>query len=303
VAQTPIENLDLLDPAAVAKLGRLELIATRIVEGLVAGRHRSPYRGCSVEFAEHRGYSPGDELRTIDWRVLARSDRYYVKQFEEQTNLQAMLVVDASGSMGFGAKAVPKLRYAQMAAACLARMMLHQSDAVGLALLGSELKAYVPPRSKASHLRAILDVLGAATAGGDGSLAGHLHDLAKRMKRRGMFMVFSDCFEDVEVLLQALHHLRARGHETLLFHIMAPEELTFDLGKWSTFEDLEIPSMRVELDPASVRKMYLEEVRVFLDRLRAGCGEVRCDYVPLTTDQPLADALAYYLARRAARMK
>ena len=160
MAQAPTEHLDLLDPAVVARLGQLELIATRIVEGFVAGKHRSPYRGCSIEFAEHRGYSPGDEMRLIDWRVLARSDRYYIKQFEEETNLQSLLVVDASGSMGFGLKTVPKLRYAQMAAACLARMMLHQGDAVGMALLGANLKMYVPPRSKASHLKALLDVLG-----------------------------------------------------------------------------------------------------------------------------------------------
>lgn len=299
----PYNGLDLLDPAVVARLGQLELIATRIVEGFVAGKHRSPYRGCSIEFAEHRGYSPGDEVRLIDWRVLARSDRYYIKQFEEETNLQAMLVVDASGSMGFGLKTVPKLRYAQMAAACLARMMLHQGDAVGMALLGSNLKAYVPPRSRPSHLKAVLDALGDAQAEGDASLAGHLHDLAQRMKRRGMFMIFSDCFEDLEALLKALHHLRSRGHETLLFHIMAPEELSFDIGRWSQFEDLENPSERIELDPAAIRKAYLERVREFLDQLQRGCGEVRCDYIPLTTDQPLADTLAYYLARRAARMK
>jgi uncharacterized protein (DUF58 family) len=299
----PANHVDLLDPAAVARLGQLELIATRIVEGFVAGKHRSPYRGCSVEFAEHRGYSPGDELRLIDWRVLARSDRYYIKQYEEETNLQAMLVVDASGSMGFGLKTVPKWRYAQMAAACLARMMLHQCDAVGLAMIGANLNAYVPPRSTPGHLKAILDVLGNARAGGDASLAGHLHDLTKRLKRRGMFMIFSDCFEDLDLLLNALHHLRARGHETLLFHIMAPEELTFDLGKWSQFEDLEGAAPRIELDPRTVRKMYLEQVKAFLDRLQAGCGEVRCEYIPLTTDRPLADTLAYYLARRAARMK
>jgi len=299
----PQNDLDLLDPAAVAKLGRLELIATRIVEGLVSGKHRSPYRGCSVEFAEHRGYSPGDEVRLIDWRVLGRSDRYYVKQFEEETNLQALLVVDASGSMGFGLSTVSKLRYAQMAAACLARMMLHQGDAVGLAMLGTKVRAYVPPRSRPSHLGTLLDTLREAIAAGDASLAGCLHDLARRIRRRGMFIIFSDCFENPESLLNALYHLRARGHETLMFHIMAPEELSFDLGHWSQFEDLERPGQRIELDPGAIRATYLERVQAFLDLLQAGCGEVRCDYIPLTTDQPLADTLAYYLARRAARMK
>jgi len=298
-----VDYLDLLDTEAVNKLGPLELIATRIVEGFVSGKHRSPYKGCSIEFAEHRSYSPGDEVRLIDWRVYARRDRYYVKQFEEETNLQTLLVVDASGSMTFGMGTVPKLRYAQMAAACLARMMLHQGDGVGLAVLESAMSAYIPPRAKASHLQAICQTLDGVRGGGDASLAGHLHDLATRMKRRGMFMIFSDCFDDTEATLNALHHLHARGHEALLFHIMAPEELSFDFRRFSQFEDLEAAAYRLELDPAAIRKGYLERVRAFLDRLRQGCGEVRCDYVPITTDQPLGDTLAYYLARRAARMK
>ena len=188
-----VNYLDLLDTDAVNRLGQLELIATRIVEGFVSGKHRSPYKGCSIEFAEHRSYSPGDEIRLIDWRVYARRDRYYVKQFEEETNLQVLLVVDASGSMTFGMRTVPKLRYAQMAAACLARMMLHQGDGVGLAVLEAAMSAYIPPRAKASHLQAVCQTLNQVRGGGDASLAGYLHDLATRMKRRGMFMIFSDC--------------------------------------------------------------------------------------------------------------
>ncbi len=287
----------------VSKLGQLELIATRIVEGLVSGKHRSPYRGCSIEFAEHRGYSPGDEIRLIDWRVYARSDRHYIKQFEEQTNLQALLVVDASGSMGFGLSTVTKLRYAQMAAACLGYMMLHQSDAVGLATLGAGLETYIPPRSRANHFQVILEALERTTPGGDASLARQLHDLARRIKRRGMLLVFSDCLDDLDALLNALHHLRVRGHEVLLFHTMAPEELSLNFNRWTRFEDLEIAGRRLDLDAPAIRQQYLAKVRAFLNRLRDGCGETRSEYLPWSTDQPLADVLGYYLSRRAARIK
>ncbi|MHC4442384.1 MAG: DUF58 domain-containing protein [Planctomycetota bacterium] len=294
---------DLLDPAEVSKLGQLELIATRIVEGFVSGKHRSPFKGCSVEFAEHRAYSPGDEVRLIDWRVYAKRDRYYIKQFDEETNLQTLMVIDASGSMGFGLSTVTKLRYAQMAAACLARIMLHQQDAIGISVIDTNLREYVPPRSNPGHLQVLLEYLSKVQPRGETSLAPLLHELAKRIKRRGLIMIFSDCYDDVEALIKALHRLNTRGHETMLYHTMAPEELAFSFNRWSRFECLEIPGWQMNLDPAAIRKEYLKRVKIFLDRLQQGCGEVKCDYVPLTTDKPLGDTLAYYLARRAARMK
>jgi len=300
----------LLDPAALSKLGPLELIAARVVEGFLSGKHRSPFKGSSIEFAEHRLYTPGDEVRLLDWRVLGRSDRYYIKQYEKETNLQAMLVLDASGSMGFGAStsatrggSVSKLRYAQMACACLARMMLHQGDAVGLSVIDTKVRHHVPPRSNPSHLRVLLEAMSRCVPGGETSLAKVLNDLAKRIKRRGMVMLCTDAFDEVEPLLNALRLLRTRGHEVLLFHVLAPEELSFSFTRWARFECLEVAGMRIELDPASVRGRYLERVKIFLDQLRQGCGEIGCDYLPLTTDKPLGDALSYYLARRAARMK
>jgi len=296
-----IQHIDLLDSEAMSRLGQLELIASRIVEGFLSGKHRSPYKGSSVEFAEHRHYSPGDETRLIDWRVLARSDRYYIKQFEEETNLQCLLVVDASGSMGFGHSTVTKLRYAQMAAACLARMMLYQRDAVGLAVLDTGVRTFIPPRSRASHFRVLVEALGETVAIGETSLAKRLHDLAKRIKRRGMVIVCSDCFDDLDDLMNSLHHLRSRGHETILFHTMAPEELSFAFSRWSRFECLEVDGHRIDLAPASIRKEYLQRVGDFLSKLELGCGEIGCDYMPLETSRPLADALAFYLSRRAAR--
>ncbi len=296
-------GMDLLDPDVLSKLGSLDVIATRVVEGLLAGKHRSPYRGSSVEFAEHRLYSPGDELRMLDWRVLARSERHYIKQFEEESNLNAVLVLDASGSMAFGRRTVTKLRYAQIACACLARMMLHQRDAVGLAVADTRLREFVPPRSRPGHLRVLIDALHRTVPGGETSLSTTLHELARRVKRRGLVILCSDCFDDVEELLKALHHLRARGQDLLLLHVMAPEELTFDFTRWSQFESLEVIGQRLDLDPAAIRTAYLERVSIFLDRLQEGCGEMECDYMPLTTDQSLGDLLAFCLSRRAARIK
>jgi uncharacterized protein (DUF58 family) len=295
--------MDLLDPAALSKLGALEVIAPRVVEGFLSGRHRSPYKGSSVEFAEHRLYSPGDELRMLDWRVLARSERHYIKQFEEESNLQATLVLDASGSMSFGQSTVSKLRYAQIACACLARMMLHQRDAVGLAVADTRLREHIPPRSRPGHLRVLLDAMQRANPRGETSLSVTIDELARRLKRRGLVVLCTDAFDDVEILLKALHHLRARGQELMLLHIMAPEELSFHFTRWSRFESLETTGQRVELDPAGIRAAYLERVQIFLDRLQSGCGEIECDYMPLTTDQALGDTLAFYLARRTARMK
>ena len=293
----------LLDPTEVARMGRLEVVATRVVEGYLAGMHRSPFKGSSVEFAEHRPYAPGDEMRMIDWRVYAKSDRYYVKEFEEETNLAAMLVVDASGSMGFGASTVTKLQYAKMTAAILARLLLNQQDGVGLAVIDKTLRSYVPPRAIARHFNPIIESLTRAEPAGETSLAEVLHELAQRTRRRGMMVLCSDCFDDLESLRGAFHHLRSRGHQLLLFHIMAPEELSFDFTQWTHFEDLESGERRVDLDPPTVRRHYLEQVGAFLRGLRGMCGEIGIEYMPITTDQPLGEALAGYLKRRVAMRK
>jgi uncharacterized protein (DUF58 family) len=292
----------LLDPAVLMKVGPLDVVATRVVEGYLAGRHRSPFKGGCVEFAEHRPYSAGDEIRLMDWRAFARRDRYYIKQYQEETNLQAALVLDASGSMGFGQSTVSKFRYAQVACACLARLLLQQGDAVGLATFDTKVRYHLPARSARGHMHAVLDTLEHTTTGGETSLANILHDLARRFRRRGLMIIASDCFEDVDPLMRGLRRLRACGHDLVLLHVMAPEELTFAFDRWSQFECLETGT-RLELDPAAVRHQYVERVRAFLEQLRKGCRQVECDYCGLVTDQPLGDALAYCLASRAARMK
>ena len=293
----------LLDADAITQVRQLEVIATRIVDGYLSGRHRSPYTGSSPVFAEHRAYSPGDEVRVIDWRIYAKTDRYYIRKFEEETNLQAHLVVDASGSMGFGMATVSKLHYSLVACACLARLMLSQQDAVGLAVIDTQVRSYVPPRTRPSHFGVLLDEMTRVKPGGETSLAAVLHELARRLRRRGLVIICSDAFDDVQPLTHALHHLRTRGHETLLLHVMAPEELTFSFRKWSRFQCLEVPGQRIDLEPSVIRDDYLRRVRAFMEELRDGCAEAKCEYAPLATDRPVGDALSYYLRRRAARIK
>ena len=298
-----LQHHDLLNPAELSKVGHLELLSRRIVDGYLSGRHRSRSKGGCVEFDEHRLYSPGDELRLIDWRVLARTDRAYIKQFEEQVSLQSTLVIDASGSMGFGHSTLSKFDYARVCAACLARLILRQTDSAGLALIGEGIESYVPPRSTAHHLQALLSQLTVASTAGETSLANALNELAQRSRRRGLILIFSDCFDDVASFSKALKLLRARGHETLLFHIMAPEELRFEFDQWSRFECLEVDGRRVDLEPAEIRDDYLGEIRDFLRRLKRVCGDAGCDYFPMTTDMPLCDTLTRYLRLRMARIK
>ncbi len=299
-------HLDLLDPEALARLGRLELIARQVVEGFVSGRHKSPYKGFSVEFAEHREYCPGDDIRDIDWRVYGKSDRYYIKQYEEETNLRATILLDASGSMkyaGHASRGVSKFRYAQMLAGSLAHLMLHQSDAVGLATFDTLVRRFIPPRSRASHLRVLLEEMGATEPGGETALSDIFHDIAERVARRGLIVIISDLFDDVDRLMGGLHHFRYKRHEVLLMHVMAPEELSFPFASWSQFRDLENDGHRVQLDPRSVRDQYLRAVAAFIEQLRREAGRMRIDYVQIDTATPFDKALSAYLARRMAKKK
>ncbi len=301
--------LTLLNPEALGKISRLELIARGVVEGFVSGRHKSPYRGFSVEFAEHRQYAPGDDIRDLDWRVYAKSDRYYIKQYIEETNLRATMLLDASGSMDYtGDRAarldgepLSKFRYAQYLAASLAYMLIHQQDAVGLVTYDTAVRRYIPARSRASHLTVLLQALTETAPGSETSIAPIFHDIAERVRRRGLVIVFSDLFDDPDEILTALHHFRFKKHEVVLFHVLAEEELTFPFDAASIFEDLEVDDHHVQLDPLAVRGAYLDKVREFLGRIETGCGQMDVDYVPVTTSKPFDDALADYLAARRAR--
>ena len=300
------DYMRLLDADALSKIGRLELIARGVVEGFVAGRHRSPYRGFSVEFAEHREYVPGDNPRDLDWRVYGKSDRYYIKRYIEETNLRATILLDASGSMDFtgersarrNGSRLSKFEFAQYFAASLAHLMIHQQDAVGLVTFDTEVRRYVPARSRTSHLRVILQELHQTEPGDETGLAPIFHDIAERVHRRGLIVVISDLFDDPDDLLNAIHHFRYRKHEVIVFHIMAEEELTFPFDRWSLFRDLELVDRKVQLDPRSIRAAYLDEVRKHIAKIEAGCGRMHVDYVPVTTTEDFDVALATYLARR-----
>jgi uncharacterized protein (DUF58 family) len=301
----------LLDPQALAKIHRLELIARGVVEGFVSGRHKSPYKGFSVEFAEHRQYVPGDDIADLDWRVYGKSDRYYIKQYIEETNLRATLLVDCSGSMKYAGtlaakhdgRRLSKFEYAQFLAASLAHLMIHQQDAVGLVTFDTAVRRYIPARNRISHLRVILQELSDIKCGSETSMAPVFHDIAERVHRRGLVIIISDLFDDPAAILKALHHFRYRKHEVMVLHVLADEEVTFPFGNFSDFRDLEVDGRRVQLDPRAIRAEYLSQLRRHVKMLEMGCGQMSIDYIQLSTRDSFEEALAHYLAERRARVK
>lgn len=294
---------DLVDPEVMDQIGNLELLSRTVVDGLLAGKHRSTTKGGCCEFAQHRQYAPGDEIRQIDWQVYARNDRYFVKQFEEETNLHGVVALDTSGSMKFGLSTDSKLDYAKKAAACLARLLLHQRDAVGVSILHDTRPSFLPPKQNAAHLQAILSTLQSAKPSDGGSLGVQIRASIPRMRRRGLFVLFSDCFGDLAELAAALRVVRARGHDVVVMHVLAPEEIHFDFRRWSSFSSLEIAGQKVNLDPAAVRDAYLERMRTFLAELQDLVTGLGGEYVRMTTNQDLAETLGWFLRGRAAKGK
>jgi uncharacterized protein (DUF58 family) len=292
-----------LDPQVLAKLHGLELRARRIVEGYVSGLHRSPFHGFSIEFAEHREYVPGDDLRYVDWKVFGRTDKVYLKQYEEETNLITYLLLDASESMTYRSRwaALSKLEYAQCLAAALAYLVLQQQDSVGLATFDTELRTLVRPSSNPSHLKQLLHVMEETQPRRKTAMGPIFHDLAERWKKRGIVIVFSDLFDDVASILSGLKHFHHRRHEAILFHVLDPAELDFNFDRTTLFKGLEqLPE--VLTDPRALRKAYRAEVQAFLQQLRRGCRGLRIDHVLLRTDQPLDVALSAYLSHRMTRV-
>jgi uncharacterized protein (DUF58 family) len=287
------------DPTALSRYGGLALVARETVEGFLTGVHKSPYKGYSVEFAEHRQYYPGDEIRHLDWRVLGKTDRLYIKEYEEETNLKAYLLVDASGSMAYRGKHRGKFEYAQQVAACLAYLMLHQLDAVGIVTHDTRIRQILPPRANAKHLLRILQILGQTTPGGETSLAPLWHELAgHQIKRRGMVVILSDCFDDIDRVALALRHFRHRRHDVILFHVLAPEEIEFPFRRLTQFQSLEASSDKMVVDSSRLRQEYLERFGQFCRQLRERAHGIGVDYHLLRTDEPLDRALGIYLNRR-----
>jgi uncharacterized protein (DUF58 family) len=289
------------DPTELRKYGGLTLLARHIVEGYLTGVHRSPYKGFSVEFAEHRQYEPGDEIRHIDWRAFGKTDKYFVKEYEEETNLKAYLLVDSSGSMAFrGSKKAPsKFEYAQHVAASLAYLMLHQMDAVGLITLDTKVRDLIPPKATPKHLLRVLTTLEKTLPGGETAMAPLWHELAgHHLKRRGMVLILSDFFDQLDPLMKALRHLRHRNHEVVLLQVLAPEELDFPFKRLTQFRNLEGRDHKVLVDTRRLRDDYLKNFERFRTDLKERAGRLHVDYHLLRTDQPVDRALGIYLSRR-----
>ena len=295
------EQSELVDPAVMDQIGHLELLSRTVVDGLLAGKHRSTTKGGCCEFSQHRQYAPGDEIRQIDWQVYARNDRYFIRQFEEETNLHAIVALDTSGSMRFAMSTESKLDYSRKAAACLSRLLLHQRDAVGAMILNESKPLFVPPRQHAAHLQALLTALQTAKATEGGELGIQIRSAIPRLRRRGMFILFSDCFGDIDELGKALRIVRARGHDVIVMHVLAPEEVHFDFRRWSSFQSLELANQRINLDPAAIRDQYLRRFREFLAQLEDLVTGLGGDYIRVTTNHDLADSLGWFLRHRMAR--
>jgi uncharacterized protein (DUF58 family) len=290
-----------LRPEVIRQVARLDLRARFIVEGFLAGLHASPYHGFSVEFSEHRKYVPGDDLKDLDWNIYAKTDRYYVKKFQAETNLTGYLVMDLSASMAYTYRQeLTKFEYAICLAAALGYLMIHQQDPVGLVTFDTRIQASLPPRSKRTHLGNILGVLANLRPTGQTEIAGCLHQLASMIHSRSLIMLFSDLLAEPGPVLESLHHLRHRGHEVILFHILDEAEAHFPFEGIIEFQDVE-EDRRLTLDARGMRQDYLGALRQFQEQYRAECARANIDYVPMDTSVSFDRALMEYLLQRQRR--
>ena len=289
-----------LDASTLARLDGLKVRARAVVEGVLSGLHKSNLQGQSVEFAQHKEYAPGDELRHLDWKALARFDKYYIKRYEHETNLRSALVVDASGSMAYGSGALTKLDVARTLAGALAYLLVRQQDAAGLSVLAGNTVSDIPPRSSASHLTAVLDTLEAVKAEGATNLFSASDHLAEKLPRRALVIAFSDLFDDRTDALARLLALRARKHDVAVFHLVDPAELTFPFDDPTLFLSME-DERHVEVNPREIKQSYLEEFGRFLVETKQACRAADVDYELVRTDEPLDKVLLRFLGRRMGR--
>ncbi len=286
-----------LEPEAASRLRNLNLVARSVVEGFVSGLHRSPYHGFSVEFADHRKYTPGDNIRDLDWRAWAKSDRFYIKRYEEETNVNAHLLLDVSASMTFRSQGLSKLEYACFLAASLAYLMVRQQDSVGLVVFADGIQKRLPPHSSTLHLNQLLRTLETVEPVAETDIAATFHQLAEMIKRRGLIVILSDLLDDEREVLRALRHFRHRRHEVIIFHILDPAERRFPYSRLTDFIDLETGS-RLQVDPRFVRQDYLKQIEAFINTYRRGATESNIEYVLADTATPYDRLLLAYLARR-----
>lgn len=311
-----------LQPSVISRLGNIELKAKFVVEGFIAGLHKSPYHGFSVEFAEHRQYMPGDDLKYLDWKVLGRTDRYYIKQFEEETNLKSYLIVDASKSMSFKSgdtglnkfsalkklfkkkqeqaesmSSISKLEYSTYLAASLAVLMHFQKDASGLVIYEEGIKSFIPPKATSQNLKQILTTLSNIQSSGQTNTASSLNAVAERIKRRGLVVIFSDLFDDQQAVINALKHFRYKRNEVIVFQVLDPLEMNFAIDSPTIFKDLETNKEMLS-QPISVINDYQDAVKEFIENYKTSCLANNIDYVLISTDTPFDTALMEYLNKR-----
>lgn len=291
------------DPTALARFGGLEVVAKMIVEGYMIGQHKSPFKGSSVEFVEHRQYYPGDEIRHIDWRAYGKTGHYYVKEYEEETNLRAYLLVDCSGSMGYRGKTISKFDYARQLAAALAYLLLSQRDGCGLITFDTKVADRWEPSTSRETFGRIVELLESRRPGREGSLGQVLTQILPTLKRRCLIFLFTDAFDELEPLAAALKQFRMARHEVILFQITAPEEEEFPFRQPTQFRNLERSDHEILADPHRLRKLYLSRFKAFRDGLIKECGSAGIDFVSLTTEHPYHKVLGEFLMTRSRRLR
>jgi len=293
---------DYLNPDVIQQVARLDLKAKFIIEGFIAGLHRSPFHGFSVEFSEHRKYTAGDEIRLIDWGVYSKTDKYYVRQYKAETNLECYLVVDMSESMGYryDATSVTKLEYATYLAAAMGYLTTKQQDPVGLITFDTDIRTYMPCRSKRGHLITILSELSKNKPGGRTGFAKAMAQAASLIKHRGLVVLFSDLLDDRQAIEQAIHHLRFQGHEIIIFHVLDSAEVDFPFSGMTIFEDVETKE-RLQVHPDSIRESFRSQIQEMIEAYRTICRDANVDYVQVTTSTPFDTALVEFLTSRQKR--
>ena len=294
----PESGKNYFDPKVLAGISNLALRARWVVEGLMSGVHKSRAKGFSVEFEEHREYSPGDEIRRIDWKALGKFDRYFIKEYEDETNLRAYLLLDASSSMNYASDGISKFDYACTLTASLAYLILKQQDAAGLVTFSNRIEAFIPPRAKRDYLSQILHALENRAPGGETNVGKILDDIAGQIKRRGLVVLVSDLLDEPADILKALRQFRFKGNDVIVFHIIDPAELSLPFEGNILFEDLETVRLQVVTDPRAIRATYQQVVNEFIAEMRKQCYDNAIDYQLISTVTPLDRALASYLSWR-----
>ncbi|MBI3059897.1 MAG: DUF58 domain-containing protein [Deltaproteobacteria bacterium] len=286
------------DPLVLARLSNRYLRARWVVEGIMSGIHRSRSKGCSVECEEHREYSPGDEIRRIDWKALGKFDRYFIKEYEDETNLRAYLILDSSASMNYASNGITKFEYGCILTASLAYLILKQQDAAGLVTFSDQIESFIPPRARRGYLMEILRALEGRAPSGDTNLGKILLEVAGKMKRRGLVILVSDLLDEPEEILKGLRLFRFKGNDVIVFHLLDAAELDLPFDGNVLFEDMEAANLKVTADPQAIRKIYRKVVEEFVDHLRKECRANSMDYQLLSTSTPLDHALVSYLGWR-----